>query len=127
MNASMKGIIIFGICLLSLPSHSENYFPLPSEAQAGSAESYKKQNIDQVIEKSDDEELVKLSGEIIKKLRCSTYLFRDETGEIQIEINNSDIPQKGLLFGSPTILRGEVIKDRNKPVVVEADKIRYVF
>ncbi|WP_062270180.1 NirD/YgiW/YdeI family stress tolerance protein [Endozoicomonas arenosclerae] len=123
----MKGLFFCGLCLLSLPAFSENYFPLPSPAASADTHAYKKQSIDQVIEKGDDEELVRLSGQIIKKLKCSTYLFRDKTGEIQIKIENDDIPQKGLLFGSPTIIRGEVMKDPNKPTVVEADKIRYVF
>ncbi|MGI9282378.1 MAG: NirD/YgiW/YdeI family stress tolerance protein [Endozoicomonas sp.] len=123
----MKGLFFCGLCLLSLPAFSENYFPLPSPVASGEAHDYTKQNIDQVIEKSDDEELVRLSGQIIKKLKCSTYLFRDKTGEIQIQIGNEDIPEKGLLFGSPTIIKGEVLKDPKKPIVVEADKIRYVF
>ncbi|KEQ16821.1 NirD/YgiW/YdeI family stress tolerance protein [Endozoicomonas numazuensis] len=123
----MKGLFFSGLCLLSLPAFSENYFPLPSPVASSEAHDYKKQSIDQVIEKSDDEELVRLSGQIIKKLKCSTYLFRDKTGEIQIQIEDDDIPQKGLLFGSPTIIKGEVTKNPSKPIVVEAEKIRYIF
>ncbi|WP_257252765.1 MULTISPECIES: NirD/YgiW/YdeI family stress tolerance protein [unclassified Endozoicomonas] len=123
----MKGLFFSGLCLLSLPAFSENDLPLPSPPASAQAHHYQKQSIDQVIENGDDEELVKLSGQIIKKLKCSIYLFRDKTGEIQIHIRNDDIPKKGLLFGSPTIIKGEVMKDPNEPIVVEADKILYVF
>ncbi|WP_448215258.1 NirD/YgiW/YdeI family stress tolerance protein [Endozoicomonas sp. 2B-B] len=123
----MKGLIFSGLCLLSLPAFSENDLPLPSPSATAEAHHYKKQSIDQVVESGDDEELVRLSGQIIKKLKCSIYLFRDKTGEIQIHIKNDDIPKKGLLFGSPTIIKGEITKDPSKPVVVEADKILYVF
>ncbi|WP_422136299.1 NirD/YgiW/YdeI family stress tolerance protein [Endozoicomonas sp. ALD040] len=123
----MKGLIFSGLCLLSLPAFSENDLPLPSPPASAEAHDYKKQSIEQLIDSGDDEELVRLSGQIIKKLRCSIYLFRDKTGEIQIQIKNDDIPKKGLLFRSPTIIKGEVTKDPNKPIVVEADKILYVF
>ena len=88
---------------------------------------YEKKNIDEIMSDSDDEELVKLSGEIIKKLKCSTYLFRDESGEIRIHIADEDIPKKGLLFNSPVTIRGEVEKVEDRPVRVEADKLRYMF
>ncbi|WP_252177928.1 NirD/YgiW/YdeI family stress tolerance protein [Endozoicomonas sp. 4G] len=123
----MKGLFFSGLCLLSLPAFSENYLPLPSPPVSAEAHDYKKQNIDQLTENGDDEELVRLSGQIIKKLKCSIYLFRDKTGEIQIQIKNDDIPKKGLLFRSPTIIKGEVMRDPNKPIMVEADKILYVF
>ena len=91
------------------------------------ATKYEKKSIDEIINDSEDSELVKLSGEIIKKLKCSTYLFRDDSGEIRIQIDDSDIPQKGLLFNSPVTIKGEIEKNNNKPVRIEADKIKYIF
>ena len=88
---------------------------------------YQKKNIDDIIKESEDAELVKLSGEIIRKLKCSTYLFRDESGEIRIQIDDDNIPRKGLLFNSPVTIKGEIEKHHSKPVRVEADKIRYMF
>lgn len=125
MKGYLLSLAIFG--LSAQPAYSENVFPLPSEIQKQQPGAYEKHSIEDLLEKPHDEELVKLSGQIIKKLKCSTYLFRDETGEIRIEIKNEDIPEKGLLFKSPVIIKGEVSLDKSKPVRVEAEKIRYVF
>ena len=69
---------------------------------------YEKISVEEILDKNDDPELVKLSGEIIKKLKCSTYLFRDKTGEIKVHIPDEDIPEKGLLFNSPMTIKGQV-------------------
>lgn len=103
--------------------------PKPQEASVKPhvAIKYEKKSIDDIISESEDSELVKLSGEIIKKLKCSTYLFRDESGEIRIHIDDNDIPQKGLLFNSPVTIKGEIEKNMDKPIRVEAEKVRYMF
>lgn len=88
---------------------------------------YEKKSIDDIISDSNDSELVKLSGEIIQKLKCSTYLFRDDSGEIHIQIDDVDIPRKGLFFNSPVSIKGEVDKNSNRPVRVEAEKVLYLF
>ena len=111
----------------SVSASGENFFPLPHDLNKRAPEAYQKQNIDEVISTSSDEELVKLSGQIIKKLKCSTYLFRDKTGEMHVQIDNEDIPAKGLLFSSPTIIKGEVSRDSDAPAALDADKIMYMF
>lgn len=88
---------------------------------------YEKKSIDEIMNESKDSELVKLSGEIIKKLKCNTYLFRDESGQIRIHIEDDDIPRKGLLFNSPVIINGEIEKNKGKPARIEASKVKYVF
>ncbi len=89
---------------------------------------YEKHSVEYILKYSDDQELVKLSGEIVRKITCNTYLFRDETGEIQIEIADHLIPQKGLIFNFPIIIKGELepASDENAPTV-DVDKVRYYF
>ena len=102
--------------------------PVDKSAPQATKSPYEKITIEEILDKSEDLELVRLSGEIIKKLKCSTYLFRDETGEIRIQIDNQDIPDKGLLFNTPAIIHGDVEPATiYRPVRVEADKIRYFF
>lgn len=101
--------------------------PQQAAVKSHTATKYEKKSIDDIISDSEDSELVKLSGEIIRKLKCSTYLFRDESGEIRIHIDDNDIPQKGLLFNSPITIKGEIEKRDDKPIRVEAERIRYMF
>ncbi len=110
-------------------SEDENREPTPDVIQSPdkTLSKYQKQNIDEIVSNSDDAELVKLSGEIIKKLKCSTYLFRDETGEIRIQIDDSNIPNKGLMFHTPVTIKGEIEKHQDKPLRIEADKVKYYF
>ncbi len=127
----LSGLMVLAT-ILSAELRAENFFPFSHDKVAHSTDlhsngEYQKQSIDEVIADSTDDELVKLSGEIIKKLKCSTYLFRDKTGEIRVHIENDSIPKKGLLFGSPVTIKGEVIKESGKPLSVDADKIRYMF
>ena len=98
--------------------------PRPDSADS----QYEKISIEEILNKSEDPEMVKLSGEIIKKIKCSTYLFKDETGEIRVQIDDDSIPRKGLLFNSPMTIKGLVEPALNdKPVRVDADKLRYFF
>ena len=127
----MKGqaiILLFAALQFTL-AISADYFPLPSgQNQAESAGmTYEKHNIEEILAKPEDEELVKLSGEIIKKLKCSTYLFRDRSGEIRVEIRNEDIPDKGILFKSPMVIKGEVSVGPDKHLRVRAERLRYNF
>ncbi|MGI9275164.1 MAG: NirD/YgiW/YdeI family stress tolerance protein [Endozoicomonas sp.] len=126
----MKGISII-LLFAALPvsmAISEDFFPLPAEQnQANPGKVYEKHNIDEILSQPEDDELVRLSGEIIRKLKCSTYLFRDKSGEIRVEIRNEDIPDKGLLFKTPMIIKGEVSQEPEKHLRVEANRLRYNF
>ena len=125
----MKGILatLATLSMFVSLAVSQDFFPLPPEKAMEPAVSYHKLSIDDILSNPVDEDLVKLSGEIVRKLKCSTYLFRDETGEIRIEIRNEDIPEKGLIFKTPILIKGEVSREPDRPVRIEADKVRYNF
>ncbi|WP_194842682.1 NirD/YgiW/YdeI family stress tolerance protein [Endozoicomonas sp. OPT23] len=129
----MKPIwMLSGLVMLATSLNAENFYPFSHDKTIDSihhhdGHKYQKHSIDSVITEAKDDELVKLSGEIVKKLKCSTYLFRDESGEIKVHIDNDSIPQKGLLFGTQTTIKGEVVKEAGKPLSVEADRVRYMF
>lgn len=119
--------LVISVMAISQSRSHDHAQPQDASVKPDVATSYEKKSIDEILNDSEDSELVKLSGEIIKKLKCSTYLFRDDSGEIRIHINDDDIPQKGLLFNSPVTIKGETEKNNDKPVRVEADRIRYMF
>ena len=115
-------LISYGWSQDTAKNHADQPVTMPANSP------YEKISVEEILDKNDDPELVKLSGEIIKKLKCSTYLFRDETGEIKVHIPDEDIPEKGLLFNSPMTIKGQIEPAANGiPVKVEADKVRYFF
>ncbi|MGB1271242.1 MAG: NirD/YgiW/YdeI family stress tolerance protein [Endozoicomonas sp.] len=120
--------ILLILALLAFPEGSENTPPLPAKKPIPSEQKqYHKASINDILEHSEDLELVKLSGEFIQKVRCNTYLFRDDTGEIKVFIDDDLIPFQGIPFNLPVMLKGEVEKSSLWPIQVDVDNIRYVF
>ena len=88
---------------------------------------YEHHSIEEVLANPTDQELVKISGEIIKKIKCSTYLFRGKSGDIHIKIDTHAVPEQGIPFRETTVIRGTVNHSEEKKPTVEADHIHYVF
>ena len=88
---------------------------------------YEVHSIEEVLANPTDQELVKISGEIIKKIKCSTYLFRGKSGDIHIKIDTHAVPELGIPFKEATVIKGTVNHDGEKKPTVEADHIHYVF
>lgn len=88
---------------------------------------YQKHSVKEILSASEDEELVKISGEIIRKIKGKIYLFRGETGEINVVIENSVLPDKGITLKSPVIINGEVDDPVDRLPRVEVNDIHYIF
>ena len=70
-----------------------------------------------------DEAYVTLKGKIVKKIGSEKYLFEDQSGSIDIEIDDKD--WRGLVVGPDdvVIIEGEVDKGWTK-LEIEVDNIR---
>ncbi len=88
---------------------------------------YHKHSVEEILNESDDDELVKISGEIVKKIKGKIYLFRGETGEINVVIDDSALPDRGVKLKSPAVIKGEVDNPPDRAPRVEVDEIHYVF
>ncbi|WP_299730191.1 NirD/YgiW/YdeI family stress tolerance protein [uncultured Endozoicomonas sp.] len=88
---------------------------------------YQKYSVEEILSHSEDEELVKISGEIIQQIKDRIYLFRGETGDIKIVIEDSVMPEQGVMLKSPVQIRGEVDNPVDRAPRVEVDAIQYVF
>lgn len=88
---------------------------------------YHKHSVEEILNASEDEELVRISGEIVKKIKGKIYLFRGDTGEITVVIDDSVLPGKRVRLNSPTVIKGEVDNPPDRLPRVEVDDIHYVF
>ncbi|WP_257286533.1 NirD/YgiW/YdeI family stress tolerance protein [Endozoicomonas sp. SESOKO1] len=88
---------------------------------------YHKHSVEEILNASEDEELVRISGEIVKKIKGKIYLFRGETGEITVVIDDSVLPGKRVRLNSPTVIKGEVDNPPDRLPRVEVDDIHFVF
>jgi uncharacterized protein (TIGR00156 family) len=72
-----------------------------------------------------DESKVILEGYIVKQLGSEHYTFRDDTGEIEVEIDDDE--WRGQIVGPETKIRidGEVDRDSTS-VTVEVERLRII-
>lgn len=73
-----------------------------------------------------DDHAVLLRGRLISKIGDERYLFRDGTGEIEVEIDDEDLPQKTIGADTLIELSGRVDTHRLKATDIDAKWIRAV-
>ncbi len=112
MSMFWKGVVLCG-CLL-IPAGASAGFKGPGAVS-------KVLSVEAVGGLKDDSRVV-LEGFLVKQIRDEHYLFRDETGTIEVEIDDEDF--RGLDVTPKTRVRilGEVDKDRNS-VTVDVDSL----
>ena len=118
----LLGLILSGLVTSAC---SEEKLTLPAGATATPV--YQKHSVEEILNTSDDEELVKVSGEIVKKIKDKIYLFRGETGEIHVVIEESALTETGVKLKSPVVIKGEVNNPPDKAPKIDVENIHYVF
>ena len=76
--------------------------------------------------KARDESYVTLTGNIVKQIKHEHYIFRDSTGEIEVEIDADE--WGGITVGPETTVRilGEIDKDMFRSKKVDVKRIEIV-
>lgn len=118
----LLGLILSGLVTSAC---SEEKLSLPAGTTAKPV--YQKHSVEEILNTSDDEELVKVSGEIVKKIKDRIYLFRGETGEIHVVIEESALSETEVRLKSPVVIKGEVDNPPDKAPRIDVENIHYVF
>ena len=118
----LLGLILSGLVTSAC---SEEKLTLPAGTTATPV--YQKHSVEEILNTSDDEELVKVSGEIVKKIKDKIYLFRGETGEIHVVIEEPALTETGVRLKSPVVIKGEVDNPPDKAPRIDVENIHYVF
>ena len=118
----LLGLILSGLVTSAC---SEEKLTLPAGTTATPV--YQKHSVEEILNTSDDEELVKVSGEIVKKIKDKIYLFRGETGEIHVVIEEPALTETGVRLKSPVVIKGEVNNPPDKAPKIDVENIHYVF
>ncbi|RJG51208.1 YgiW/YdeI family stress tolerance OB fold protein [Motilimonas pumila] len=74
------------------------------------------------VEAQTDDAIVKLQGYLIKELKPEHYLFKDDSGEIQVEIDAPVFNQQTVTPSDKVEILAEVDKDWNH-VSLEVEKL----
>ena len=118
----LLGLILSGLVTSAC---SEEKLSLPAGTTAKPV--YQRHTVEEILNTSDDEELVKVSGEIVKKIKDRIYLFRGETAEIHVVIEESALSETGVRLKSPVVIKGEVDNPPDKAPRIDVENIHYVF
>ncbi|MGB0360909.1 MAG: NirD/YgiW/YdeI family stress tolerance protein [Endozoicomonas sp.] len=117
--------VMTGAC--SQESDEPNTVEVINASYFSSQSAYQKHSVEEILNSSEDDELVKISGEIVQQIKDRIYLFRGETGDIKIVIDDSALPDQGMMLKSPVQIRGEVDNPVDRAPRVKVDTIQYVF
>ncbi|MGE6334598.1 NirD/YgiW/YdeI family stress tolerance protein [Stenotrophomonas sp. NPDC077659] len=73
-----------------------------------------------------DDHAVVLRGTLVARIGDERYQFRDVTGQIEVEIDDEDLPRRP--FGADTVveLRGKVDTHHFKPTDIDVDQVTVV-
>lgn len=66
--------------------------------------------VDQVVKNAKDDDPVALRGKLVRKVSGDKYMFADETGEIQVEIDDKIFPKVPVDENTPVEISGEMDK-----------------
>lgn len=70
--------------------------------------------------------IVNIQGHIIRQLNAETYLFKDATGEVNVEIEFDVLPHSPFDENKEVILTGEVDYDELEGVEIEVERLEFV-
>lgn len=85
--------------------------------------------VDEIVKKASQldrsDELVKIRGNIIRQINSETFLFKDSTGTIKLEISPKHLPGRKFDEKSLLIMTGEVDYDLLEGVEIEVKTIKF--
>lgn len=99
--------------------------PRPS-ASAASAQNQSTtlDTVAKVLQYGQDDQIVTLSGYVVKQLGKEKFLFKDDTGEMIIEIESESMPQANFDEKTKVEIRGEIEKDFPGHIEIEVQSLK---
>lgn len=77
-----------------------------------------------VLKNGKDDQMVTLTGNVVKQVGREKYLFRDATGEIRIEIDDDAMPTQPFDDKTKVEIAGEVEKDFLRSVEIDVKSVK---
>jgi uncharacterized protein (TIGR00156 family) len=81
--------------------------------------------VSEVLKDPVDDRRVELTGMLVQQTGRETFLFRDATGEIRVEIDAEDFPANQPIDASTRVLiHGEVEKKLTRKPVIDVERVQ---
>lgn len=94
----------------------------PSE-QPQASPAYVETTVSAILADPKDDAKVTLQGMLINKIGDETFTFRDDTGEILVEIDDDDFPNQPVTETTIVRIEGEVDTHLIKDVDIDAERV----
>lgn len=91
--------------------------------QGQAAENYAKTTVSAILADPKADAKVMLEGRLINKTDDETYTFKDETGEILVEIDDEDFPNQPVDENTVVTIEGEVDTHLVKDVDIDVERV----
>jgi len=100
-------------------------FAVPAAAQyTGQGTAPATPTVAEILSKPVDEQMVRLQGHLVRKVKSETYMFSDGTAEIVVEIDDDDFPKQQVDDKTKVEVVGEVDTGLRRPPEIEAESVR---
>lgn len=109
-----KLLCIFAASLISLPAFSAYHGPSSGDEVM---------TVKQLLAYGRDDQYVTLRGYITKQLRHEHYLFSDETGTVQVDIDTHHMPAEIITDKTKVEITGEYDKEYDGTSEIEVKKV----
>lgn len=119
--ASMTTLASSGMALLSSPAVAQ--WTGPSDTKQAMQPPYAKTTVSAIKAKPVDDQKVTLEGTIVRKTGDERYQFKDETGEISVEIDDKHFPKEPVGAATRIRIEGEVDTHLMKDPDIDAERI----
>ncbi len=122
--ASMAMLAPAGMALVSSAAIAQ--WTGPSDTKQAAQPAYGKTTVSAIKAKPVDDQKVTLEGTIVRKTGDERYLFKDETGEISVEIDDEDFPREPVDATTRIRIEGEVDTHLMKEPDIDAERVTVV-
>lgn len=80
-------------------------------------------NVKDALDNGLDDQNVQLTGRIIKQLGDEDYVFADDSGQINVEIDDDDMPPEPISETTSVTIHGEIDVKRLRPNEIDVDRV----
>jgi uncharacterized protein (TIGR00156 family) len=107
------------IALGAVPGHAEYTGPTEGAEKQGTL-----RTVAEVLNHPQEDQIVWLTGVLMKKISKENYLFRDATGEIRVEIDAVDLPTEPINEKTRLEIVGEVDTGLMRAPRIDVHRVR---
>lgn len=117
----LKHLLPVAVMLCAAPAVAQ--YVGPAGAPEGVSPGYPLTTVAEIKADPRDDANVTLEGFLIRQIDRETYVFRDDTGEIEVEIDEDDFPRQPVSETTRVRIEGEVDTHRLRDTDIDADRV----